>query len=602
MSAIDTALAQYAQMGTQEAPQPSILNKIGTQVLQDNQLNQSAISVRDRMRWGFADDFGKQRILMESGYDPSQVVRLRNGDWGIKTPQGIKPVDPKGFQSSDLGGDLAESLGKGITGLGGIVGGSVAGAGSLGTGAAVGVGVGSAGGESIRQAIGAKMGVRDISNLAKLAYEDDTGWHMGGVGEIAAEGILGGGMQKVSGLLANKLAQAGTIRQAVNSADNVLSTGEIKPKVIDAITEMVGLPKGTNKRLLQEFIDPNGAIKYIPHEGAIDEHVKRAGSKIITMVEQGKNIANEIYEKGLKEAGVDTSTTLVPVQRGIAELDRSISAMTSGLGKKEAAPIIRNLSEIKNYVMERSVNGQLPLSELQVVTKRLNDIRSASYINGTTGTFTKNANRPLAAFTAAKNSNPVIAALNKEYRPQLQALKKLQSIMNIRLEEGLYKEGRFTPEMFISRLGAELKDRNLEAIIKADDVLSKSNAFKGLSVKQDLLTALLGEKLSTKAPFTGGRLSASGITDSVSKAVLSPRRRAQMIKGLINTGVFNPKALGTDVSKAVPKLSAVLNMAGSGKLAPATGKVINSNIVKEVTKSNTRSTTQSLNSILYRQQ
>lgn len=601
MSIIDKALADYANVATVNINEPSILDKISVQAANENKLNESAISTKDRFKWGFADDFGKQRILMENGYDPSQVVRLKNGDWGVRTEYGIKPVDPKGFQLSDIGSDIAESVGKSITAGGGILGGLAAGSGSLGTGTAVGVGLGSAAGESIRQAIGAKMGVRNIENLTKTAFKDENGWHLGGLGEIAAEGVLGGSAQKLTGVIAGKMAEAGAIKLATNSADNILSVGEIKPKVIDAITDAVGLPKGTNKRLLKEFLDPNGAIKYIPHEGAIDETTLRAGNKIINIVEQGKNIANEIYEKGLKQAGIDTQTTLVPVNKGITELDKAITSMSTGLGKKEATPIIRNLTEIKNYVVEKSIDGKLPLSEIQVITKRLNNIRSASYINGTTGGFTKYASRPLAAFTNAKNSIPEIAALNAHYRPQLQALKKLQNIMNIRLEEGLYKEGRFTPEMFIQRLSNELKGRNLDAIIKADDVLSKSPEFAKLSVKQDLLTALLGQKLSATAPFTGGRLSASGISESVGKAVLSPRRRAQIIKGLINTGTFNPKALDLEVSKVAPKLSAFFNLASAGNIAPIAGKTIESMPTKEGIKAVVRNIPPSLNGIVYRQ-
>lgn len=603
MSIIDKALADYANVATVNINEPSILDKISVQVANENILNESAISVKDRFKWGFADDFGKQRILMENGYDPSQVVRLRNGDWGVRTEYGIKPVDPKGFQLSDIGSDIAESVGKSITAGGGILGGLAAGSGSLGTGTAVGVGLGSAAGESIRQAIGAKMGVRNIENLTKTAFKDENGWHFGGLGEIAAEGVLGGSAQKLTGVIAGKMAEAGTIKLATNSADNILSVGEIKPKVIDAITDAVGLPKGTNKRLLKEFLDPNGAIKYIPHEGAIDETTLRAGNKIINIVEHGKGIIDDIYSKGLKDAGIDTNTLKVDVGNAVYTLDKSIDKLAqndiAGIHKKT----INSLTGVKNAVLSGlDQDGKLPYSQLKNITQALKDIQiqSLQQSGGKTASY-YSVNRPFAAFTEAKNTNPIIAGLNKEYGPQIRAVKKLQNLLNIRLEEGLYKEGRLTPEMFIQHLSNGLKGRNLDAIIKADDVLRKSPEFAKLSVKQDLLTALLGQKLSATAPFTGGRLSVSGISESVGKAVLSPRRRAQIIKGLINTGAFNPKALDLEVSKVSPKLSAFFNLASAGNIAPLAGKTIESMSTKEGIKAVVRNIPPSLNGIVYRQ-
>jgi hypothetical protein len=550
--------------------------------LQNLELRESAINVADRFKWGFADDYGKMKILQENGYSKEQVVRLKNGEFGVRTPEGIKPVDPKGFQSGDLVSDISESLGKGITIGGASVAGAFSGANPLA------VGLGAAGGETIRQGLGVGMGVRNPANEGSLFVQGSEGQvQLGGLGEIAGEGLLAGASQALANKILSGFARVGATKSAAGVDDTARSmTGEIKPTVLDAAQEWTKLPQGTSKRLLKEFIDPAGSMfdDPIPHPMAAMEYIKRAGNKAVSVAEEGQSIINNIYAERMAQAGIDPDTAVINISGAKKQLSKTIQTMLKEDVAKQNGQTIRTLQNILKGVGNKN---EIPLSQLQNITRALNDVRSGAYTQiGRPDRFTKMASRPLAAFTAAKNTNPVLASLNKEYSQQIRAVNKLQGLLNIRLEEGLAKEGRFTPEMFIQRLGNELKDRNLDAILKADDVLAKTPGFSQLSIKKDLLSALMANKAYQKQPFTGGRLSISGIKDSITKSVLPPNVRVEILRGMIKSKILNPAALNQPVSKILPTLSALEKSLNIDELAKkATTKVI---------------TGQSLNQLLYR--
>jgi len=559
-------LSAPRQSGSSPVTQAYLTSEIGSQ---------SALNSWDRFKYGFADNQGKRNIIMNAtGQNP---VQLKNGEYGVQVEvngiKAIRPVDPKGFQVKDLGGDLAESVGKAITTTGAI-GGGILGTAAAGVGAVPGAAGGAVAGETIRQLIGAGMGVRNKENLTKLLTADEQGIHLGGIGEILGEASLAGLGEQAGRLIGGKLAQYGATK-SVAALDDIPITGEIKPTTLDALQNMLGLPKNTNKRLLKEYL-PGGSIKYVPHEDAVIEHIRRTGDKAIKISEQGKNIIDDIYSRRLQDAGVDTSVTMVDASKGIKEIDNSISKLMNSPLKNDAAPIVKQLSDLKDWVSTRAANGKISLDDIREATGALAGIKSQTFPGGMAGKFTSSANRPLAAFTSAKNSIPIIKELNQQYGPQIRAIKRLQNILNIRLEEGLAKEGRFTPEMFISRLSNELKDRSLEAIIKADDVLSKSPEFKNLSIKEDLLTSLFAQKLSEQMPKTGYRLSLSGIAEGVTKSILPPSRRAKIVKGLMNSGMLDANAINKSTSKEFPKVSALLNLIGGAevpkKVAAVAGK------------------------------
>ena len=156
----------------------------------------SALSSVGRWMYGFADDFGKREILRNEGYKESQIVPLRNGEYGVKMEVNgipvIRPVDPKGFKFNDIIGDIAESGGKAITTSGGILG-AIAG-GTTGAGGVVGAGLGASLGELGRQRIGESIGVRNPENFGQFTYQDPLGRsHIGGVTEVALEGLINAG-------------------------------------------------------------------------------------------------------------------------------------------------------------------------------------------------------------------------------------------------------------------------------------------------------------------------------------------------------------------------------------------------------------------------
>jgi hypothetical protein len=200
----------------------------------------SAINNWDRVRYGFADDSGKRTILQQAGYSQDQIVTLPNGEYGVKSDfmglPVIKPVDPKGFMSKDLVGDIGESVGKMLT-IGGAVGGSL-----LGPAGAAG---GAAGGEVARQGIGTAMGIRDPKNFATLMNTDSQGHsHLGGAGEILAEAALAGFGQAAAETIGAKLAQSGAKGASL----------ELRPTVNEKLSTFVGVPSKVGQKIFSSDV------------------------------------------------------------------------------------------------------------------------------------------------------------------------------------------------------------------------------------------------------------------------------------------------------------------------------------------------------------
>lgn len=532
----------------------------------------SVLGIIDRFKYGFADDIGQQDIIFQkTGKKP---VKLPNGQYGVEdiSPNGqkvIRPVDPKGFQMGDLLGDIGESLGKTITAGGGAVGGGL-GLLAGGVGSVAGAGAGAAGGELVRQQLGNLLGVRGTeitegpnkgkfakTQFGQLGDQND-------FGEIAGEAILGAAGQGIAlglGKVMGGILKAGS----GSGADDLVRAGlpdeKIAPKAIDALQDFSGMPKGKSKILLKEFLDGNVDI---PHEMTIGDYRRRAGDKIIKMTENTQKILNEQFTKTLDAAGI-TDDTLVPLaKRGgqLADILDEFKAKAIRPSDRENLQVV--LSEFGDTPLREIEN--VPYGSLQALKRTLDDIRPQTFIEGRATASTKYITKLRGLLSQTENALEPIKQAKAVYAPQIQASKKLSNLLNIKLEQGLAKEGRFTPETFINRLGTELQDRNLEKIIKYDDILASNPAFAGMSIKKDLLSSLLGSAVESKAPFTGGRLSASGIADSVGKAVFNPRRRLQMVKGLMNMGVLNKGNLGNEISTLAPKTTALVELVDARRL------------------------------------
>jgi hypothetical protein len=198
--------------------------------------SRSAISAIGRFKYGFADDFGKLKILKDEGYsgkigsNVGDAVRLPNGEYGVRINANgvnvIRPVDPKGWQVSDAIGDVAESAGKAITTGGAIAGGLLAAPESLGTMSVGGAGLGGSLGEGVRQSIGALMGVRSPESFIGngLTYSGPSGQHISGLAEIAGEGAL----NALSTKIGNKLFPAkGVQAEASNNLQKIIAKDPI---------------------------------------------------------------------------------------------------------------------------------------------------------------------------------------------------------------------------------------------------------------------------------------------------------------------------------------------------------------------------------------
>ena len=215
------------------------------QLEESSQSKESAIkNIVNRVQWGFADPKGKEDILTQGtsgifgrvpgeGYSKEQIVYLPNGELGIRTPLGIKPVDPKGFQFGDLMGDLAESVGKGITTAGAVGAALIPG---IGQNPAA-IGLGAMGGEAIRQGIGEIMGVispaKTLQELFIKKYEGKT--HLGGLTQVLGEGAMAG----VSQAAINKLIYGKAFPKQVHTDPQELlaiAKGQETGKYIDPVT------------------------------------------------------------------------------------------------------------------------------------------------------------------------------------------------------------------------------------------------------------------------------------------------------------------------------------------------------------------------------
>ena len=565
-------------------------------------LKDSAIkSGWNRVRWGVADDSGKIDILRSEGYspnpnDPNGIVRLKNGEFGVKTQYGVKPVDPKGFQFADLGGDIAESIGKSITMTGGILGALVgAGVGSVPLAIA-----GAMGGETIRQGIGIAMGVRNPANEGKLFYTDQQGnLKIGGAGEVLAEGALAGGSQKLANYVVEKFAQAGAVRPAVSALDDLIHPDEpIETRLIDMQKRNFGFKPTASPVPLQESL-PGGRIygELIPTDERAMDAMGYAGEKAVTLGNAIPQLETKLFKQGLNEAGYDTSKLMIPAQDEFGQIITKVRTLGNDSLSNGYNDII---SKMKVGLSQGT--GTLNYDTIAEITDNARNIRDMAwkqFDNGVIPYDVANKTSEIANLLGkAKNSDTVMSKLNKTYGEVAQAGENIAKTLRLAGKDGKLIEGYRGTAGIIKALGTEAKGPRLTKLLKNLDIIeplmSKTEEFKDLPFSKTMLKAMLADHFAeAKKASTLSFFSPVQTARAVGQAVYPARVRWNALKGIMQTTKIDPSTMSLPVNRILKDIPGINRLATLGKLAGAMN-------LPGVTQKGISVGGQSLNEIMYR--
>jgi len=561
--------------------QPDLVTRSWTAGAQLKQQPQkSVLGLLDRAKYGFADDIGQQQIIRQA--TQKEPVKLKNGQWGIEDvgPNGqkiIRPVDPKGFQMSDVFGDIAESLGKTITAGGGAVGGGL-GLLAGGAGSIAGAGAGAGAGELVRQQLGNLLGVRGTEitegpNKGKFAK---TGFGQLGdqndFGEIAGEAILGAagqGLALGAGKLLTNLTKAASMPVAQNADDIAKVTlDKVKATNLDQINKFAKVDM--NDSITKEFLT-NDKV-YLTE--AVDKIGEKVGSQLDELLVNGKEILNEkLFAPRInqiaQQMGLQSGDD-VPIN--IAKATGTIKTQLSDLIKKNISGAYDDQIKTLGALVEKlDTNPNVTFGELKGFTSEIlpDAINVAKNANSRTGMSA--LVRARQALTTARDE-VLPPDLFESYTKGIKAVDNISRIVKKKVIGGEATPGGLSTAFKLGKLTNELSQgKNLTELTDKLVELNKIPGFEGMAneIKDNLYSFLASKAAYAKTPFTGGRLSLSGIGDTIGKTVLSPANRLQMIKGAANLGIIDKTQLGKQVGRVLPKVETLAQLINARKLLDA---------------------------------
>lgn len=514
---------------------------------------ESALGVIDRVKYGFSDDWGKQQIIQQAGYGSDQIVRLKNGEYGVKTAQGIKPVDPKGFQFSDMAGDVAESLGKVIPTIGAVAGSA---GGILGTAGGAGAG------EALRQVIGEKiMKVRRNG----LQPED--------IMEMAGEGLMAGVGQGTANLIGKKLAQLGGMKLAQSGEQSIqqLLNKKFNPKLVDKVDEFLGMKNAyLSKDLLQ------GKIAILDGTMA-DDAIKSGVKQLVNIVENGQKEAGAAYRLRLSNVYGDNFKNTITY--GTSEIKNTLSNKIKDMSIKDISK--RNTSqinELQNILNSIADKDNITFGQIKNATQTLKDLKSATFINGKPTGITKDIGKIQSEFLRLKNTNEAVKAADQAFSKDIGLINGLQKNAGIRLEQGELVEGFRSPEKLVMRLKDEMSERRLTKLDNIQKMLNQSGIKTDFmtEIKSGLATDILYKR--SGIPTNGYTGTIPGLINFVAKkAGVTDINKARMLLGSLK---LNPNLAEKEVGRHIGMVQSLANIIGEKTGADnAVGSV-----AKQVTK------------------
>lgn len=596
---------------------------LAIQGAKEDTLNKSALpGLADRVQWGFADDWGKKQILSKY-YQPQDIVNLGAGNFGVKTQFGIQPVDPKGLQSTDLAGDIGESLGKVVTYTGGVLGGILGGA-AGGVGAGAGYVTGTAAGEAARQYIGTSIGVRDPQQLAKLVYRNEIGdIKLGGAGEILGEAALSYAGNKAGDFLGDIISKKFVPSSVGTKTGNTLSDMLQNKTSAQALSVMDDTQKAALKSLPVEDIK---AAKFAPDEKLFSKAANLESTtgvpadvweSFVKGVRQGKDLplnptaARKTEDEFAKHVldirdSADKIHSYLSSQYKQAINNVNLERKVADPNLKQAiqnaideAPELKNILSKSNLLTQKgSVKSNLTYKELLDAKRRINETgimkqHWAAEAAGkpemvtTQGYNLKNIDGKIRELL---NQDTNISQVNQMYGEAMDSIKRVKSLMTDRRGERLLarlREEKGIKNFLVNPLqefeavilkhgeAAGVKpiyDNVMDTVVKAELGSMKKKGLQGLAE-------------TTFEKGLGGLKFIPGVGAAVD-VLTTPKMMGEIVRKQIKAGIKVNELLGKGIQN---------NLVKGVK-----------NIVKNKTVRNVASTTakfvgqQSLNSILYR--
>ena len=156
-------VASQIQQPQQQTPDIFTSAQLPEQQLTQPQM-QSPLNLFERFKYSFGNEAGRKEYL-QARFPDRQISKLKSGKFAV---DGI-PIDPEGFNFSDLVGDIVDVSDELVRIGGHIIGAAKGTAIAPGAGTIVGGGLGRAGGQAAVETIGRAFGMQqeEIGQVAK---------------------------------------------------------------------------------------------------------------------------------------------------------------------------------------------------------------------------------------------------------------------------------------------------------------------------------------------------------------------------------------------------------------------------------------------------
>lgn len=553
----------------------------GAQLKQQPQ--KSVLGLLDRAKYGFADDIGQQQIIMQA--TGKQPVKLKNGQYGIEDvgPNGqkiIRPVDPKGFQMSDVFGDIAESLGKTITAGGGAVGGGL-GLLAGGAGSIAGAGAGAGAGELVRQQIGNLLGVRGTEitegpNKGKFAKTrfgelgDQEDW-----GEAVGEAIFGAtgqGLALGASYALGKIAQTGIVKGATNKLDDVLNKGP-KAENVEYIAKNLGIGD-KNADVIKEGFEKGYQI--YDNMGDI---IKKTDKGLVDLVENKnqalfKKFLEPELQKAAQQQGVqnldDVVIQLAPTKKALKDLVTELTPnkVIKGLNKE-------SLDEVNYY--KNIIRGakDITYGDFKTIGKDLSTAVKQAY---ETSNYKKAEVLDKIYDTFVDSRTGVLDdTVFKQYSKARGSLNKLNQLFRTQIVEGEFKAGQTPMVAKLAKFSKEIQGTNYDELKNLLNVAKESGIEGAQELEDNVGTFLFNDVLekAKRKPGAVGKVlgsipGVSGVAQVISEPFTTAKGQAKILQGLMNMKIIDKSQLGKQVSERVlPRVNTLVQLVNARRLLDA---------------------------------
>lgn len=272
-----------------------------------------------------------------------------------------------------------------------------------------------------------------------------------------------------------------------------------------------------------------------------DDLAADAANSIFNAKDNIRGVASQIWEKGMKEAGVKTEDMFVDSKPLMGKMKDLLGGLKNRIlnpdeqqALKYLSPIMKNLEIGEMLASGKRIKDAISIDNLQNISSQMRNILDNQNISPTVQRLVQKVKPEIDAL---KYKHPGLAKVSPKYRQAMQAIDQIEEVFGGSDAAGIQKK-------LVRLLNEEKNSLNLKKLYKSMDFLEKNPEYASLSPKKEFLAYAYANTInkSTKMPDTGIRnlFSLPGISQMVTNVVNAPTSRAARLEKAVKLGLFDP--------------------------------------------------------------